>query len=92
MNMISALQRIIGQGVRLDSVDLDVNGDYTSIFDENGTPRPFLVDLPSDGNMNVQFPDGHIGVYPFYTGTRPVVKIIKVFSDSSVVRQFTVIY
>lgn len=92
MNQIAALQRIIGQGIRLDSVNLTANGDYSSIFDENGIPRPFLLDLPSDGNMKVQFQDGHIGTYPFYTGTRPMVKVIKVFDAGSVVKEFTAIY
>lgn len=92
MNQINALQRIIGQGTRLDTVDLDVNGDYISIFNENGTLRPFLLDLPSAGTMKVQFQDGHIGEYTFYEGTRPVVRVIKVFSENSIVRQFTAIY
>lgn len=84
---IKSLQNTIDQGGRLDNVDLDTNGDYTGINN-----RLFLLDLPADGNMKVQFADDTIGTYSFYEGTRPMVKIKKVFDVGSIVRQFTVIY
>lgn len=99
--MINALQNIINQGKRLDSVNLDTGGDYESMFtstDKN--PVPFLLDLPkkpadaetSTYSMTVQFQDRHIGTYLFGEGTFPVVKIIKVFSSGSEARQFQAIY
>ena len=97
MRHIKALQNTIDQGIRLDSVDLDANGDYSSILCEG---RSFLLDLPISAGtmggtpyeMKVQFPDGHIGIYKFMDGTSPIVKVVKVFSTGSDCRQFQVIY
>jgi len=97
-NIIRALQKPIGQGKRLDSVDLDTNGSYTSIFKEGGS---FLLDLPSIPGtetddfwtMRVQFEDNHIGDYQFKPGTNPDVRVVKVFDDVvTTCRQFQVIY
>lgn len=94
--MIKALLNTIDQGVVLDKVNLTANGDYEStFFTEVGnqkTIRPFLLDMPSDGDMKVQFPCGKIDVFSFREGTSPIVKLIKVFDTGSIVKEFQVIY
>lgn len=95
---INALQNSIGQGKRLAIVDLN-DGDFF-MLDGQSKLVPFLFDLPRTSedtavntySMNVQFEDGHIGVYTFKEGTAPLVKIVKVFDIGSVQKQFQVIY
>lgn len=90
--MINALQNSIDQGKELDLVDLTANGDYTSTYLSNKKLRPFLLDLPSAGDMKVQFKSGKIGIFSFREGTSPVVQIVKVFDTGSSVKTFQVIY
>lgn len=92
--MIGALQNTISQGIKLDSVNLTANGDYESTYkDSKGNfTRPFILDLPTAGTMNVQFQDGTIGTYSFREGSSPVVKLVRVFSTGSTVKIFQVIY
>ena len=95
---INALQNSIGQGKRLAIVDLNDRDFF--MLDGQSKLVPFLFDLPRTSedtavntySMNVQFEDGHIGVYTFKEGTSPMVKITKVFNVGSVQKTFQVIY
>lgn len=78
---------LVGQGSSLVSVDL-TQGDYSS----RSNNEVFLLDLPSDGDMDVTLADGTRGVFSFREGTSPVVAIKKVWNAGSTVKNFQIIY